>query len=327
MTIPLIRDQRGEPDPNLTIMAGLNGLTTVNAQSLIKQAETYGQMHAVLEGERGSAALSLNNYNQIFQVRSLRAQIIRPPVELNNLEALEIMDRGKPAKRIASSRIGSTPESSAMELFESDEVNGGMMPIVMPSPSLKQTLDIDREFFAAWIDIDDPQHQGALNAVLTDSYAQLGAFDIGRRLAAVSGLVYAMDRTCQDPLVIDRLLFALQDRLMQASDSVLGNIHVQNQGLKLFSRGRAVIAGLMHARLMDLVVLVKDKVVTRHKTNIVRKLGFDFKKVDMIVVTRGFDLPANIANQMMDLLKSCFYAGGGFNREVFESHIDVMEPI
>jgi hypothetical protein len=126
--------------------------------------------------------------------------------------------------------------------------------------------------------------------------------------------------------VIDRLLFALQDRLILAVDGVLANIHVQNQGLKLFSNGRVVIAGLMHQRLIDLVSLVKDKVVTRQKFEIIRGLGFDFNPNDFQNVARGFNLPPNNVPNFMDLLKGCFSAGGGFHREVFESNVDRMAP-
>jgi hypothetical protein len=155
---------------------------------------------------------------------------------------------------------------------------------------------------------------------------KLDTIDIGRRLAAVSSLIYAVEKRCQDPAVIDRLLFVLQDRLMLAAEGVLANIHVQNQGLKLFDKGRAVIAGLMHQRLIDLVLLVKDKVVTRRKYEIVRSEGFYFKPTGFDAIARGFNLQSNHVHYLMQLLKNCFNANGGFHRDVFESNVDLMAP-
>jgi hypothetical protein len=326
LTIPLIRNRQGQPDPNLTILAGLNGLTTMNTRALIKQAEAYGQMSSEYEGQKGAVGTHQGSYNQIFQARSLRAQIIRPPVELNNLAVLDALDHRETEAYGTPIGIHKAVDIHTGDMIGTDPSGDHKRPIFMIDDTLKQISLVDRDFFANWIDVDDERYHSALNAVLSDNYTDFDASDIGRRLADVSGMIYAIEKKCQDPVVIDRLLFMLQDRLLQASDSVLANIHVQNQGLKLFSHGRVVIAGLVHTRLIDLIVLVKDKIVTRHKIDIVRALGFDFERSDHNIVTRGFDLPANSANQLMDLLQSCFKANGGFHREIFESHIDTMAP-
>jgi hypothetical protein len=326
LTIPLIRDHLGNPDPNLTLVAGLNGLTTMNARALIKQVEAYCQMESVLTSDgEGTTALT-DIYNQIFQVRSLRTQIIRPPVEVNNLPAMEALQHGKLKTLNEQAAIGQTTGNATGDSIAADSLDVSMRPITISDNDLRKITQLERSFFADWIDVDDPQYETALKAILSDSYGELDATDIGRRLAAVSGLIYAVEKRCQDPAVIDRLLFVLQDRLMLASEGVLANIHVQNQGLKLFSKGRAVIAGLMHQRLVDLVSLVKDKVVTRRKYEIVRSEGFDFNPVGFHAMARGFNLQPNNVHYLMQLLKNCFNADGGFHREVFESSIDRMAP-
>jgi hypothetical protein len=81
MTIPLIRDQQGRPDANLTLVAGLNGLTATNMRELMKQAEAFSQ----LSGKKAAAASNFSSYNLIFDVKSLKTQLIRPLVEVNNL--------------------------------------------------------------------------------------------------------------------------------------------------------------------------------------------------------------------------------------------------
>lgn len=326
LTIPLIRDNHGNPDPNLTLVAGLNSLTTVNARALIKQAEAYCQMKTVLSSNsKGITALN-DNYNQIFQVRSLRTQIIRPPVEVNNLSAMEVMQRSKRKTLKEQAAIDQTTGNATDDSIAAGSLDVLMRPITVPNNVLKKITQLERSFFTDWIDVDDPKYETALKAILSDSYAELNTTDIGRRLAAVSGLIYAVEKRCQDPAVIDRLLFVLQDRLMLAAKQVLANIHVQNQGLKLFSNGRAVIAGLMHQRLVDLVSLVKDKVITRHKFEIIRSVGFDFNPAGFHTLGRGFNLQPNNVHILMELLKNCFEAGGGFHREEFESNVDRMAP-
>jgi hypothetical protein len=326
LIIPLIRDDLGKPDLNLTLVAGLNSLTTMNARALIKQARAYGQMKSVLSADGEGETSVTDSYNQIFQVRSLRAQIIRPPVEVNNLPAMEALQRSKHRTLKEQAAIGQTTGTPADDSIAADSLDVPMRPITISDNVLRKITQLERSFFADWIDVDDPQHDTALKAILSDSYAELDTTGIGRRLAAVSSLIYAVEKKCQDPAVIDRLLFVLQDRLMLAAEGVLANIHVQNQGLKLFSKGRAVIAGLMHQRLVDLVSLVKDKVVTRHKYEIVRSVGFVFNPAGFHAMARGFNLQPNHVHYLMQLLKNCFDAGGGFHRDVFESSVDRMAP-
>ena len=324
LTIPLIRDTDGTPDPNLTLVAGLNSLSNLNARSLINQAEAYCQMVAEYNCSDLATATLMGNYNQIFQARSLRAQIIRPPVEINN--PIPYPAPGESKTHFTSASNTMTTKDEIHGPGATGGVDEPMQPITVSHDAHKEAIRIDHSFLADWIDVDDPKYESAFHAMLDDRYAQLNTTDIGRRLAAVSGLIHAVEKKCQDPAVIDRILFALQDRLIWATDDVLANIHVQNQGLKLFSNGRVVIAGLMHPRLIDLVSLVKDKVVTRQKFETVKRLGFDFKRSDIHAVTRAFKLPSSNAHHLMDLLKSCFDTSGGFNRDVFESHIESMAP-
>ncbi len=326
LTVPLIRDSLGNPDPNLTLVAGLNSLTTMNTRALIKQAEAYCQMEARQRADGAKTAVPAGSYNQIFNVRSLRAQIIRPPVEVNNLGAIDAKRRSKRKTLFEHASNDQTSDQTTDDCIAAGSLDDLMRPITVPYNTLRQITQVERSFFADWIDVDDPQYETALHAILSDNYVDLNTTDIGRRLAAVSSLIYAVEKKCQDPAVIDRLLFVLQDRLMLAAEGVLANIHVQNQGLRLISNGRVVIAGLMHQRLIDLVSLVKDKVVTKKKFDIIRSLGFDFNPGDFHAVARFFNLPPNNVQYLMDLLKSCFDTGGGFRREVFESSIHRMAP-
>jgi len=86
MAIPLIKDQQGRPDANLTLVAGLNGLTATNMRELMKQAEAFSQ----LSGKTTTATSNFSSYNLIFDVRSLKAQLIRPLVEVNNLPWMHV---------------------------------------------------------------------------------------------------------------------------------------------------------------------------------------------------------------------------------------------
>lgn len=103
LTIPLVRDSFGLPDPNLTLVAGLNGLSGRNAKELVRQAQAYCGLGECKDLPSGP----INIYERIFSVRSLRSQLIRPLVEINNLPWMQARENAislalPPAQNILS---------------------------------------------------------------------------------------------------------------------------------------------------------------------------------------------------------------------------------
>jgi hypothetical protein len=174
LIIPVIHDYLGRPDFNLTLVAGLNGLTAINAKALIKQAEAYCHMETVLSSDDEQAALLTDSYNLIFKVRSLRTQIIRPPVEVNNLPAMKALQRSERQTLKEQAAIDRTTDKSTDDSIAADSLDVPMRPITVSDNVLREITQLEPSFFADWIDVDDPQYETALKAILSDCYAEAG---------------------------------------------------------------------------------------------------------------------------------------------------------
>jgi len=88
--LPIVHNEMNQPDPNLTLVTGLNGLKPDAIQSLIKKVDArIQQINA-----SSSKTHFIGVYNALFAFRSLREKLVRPPVEVNNLKWL-IMDHGQ----------------------------------------------------------------------------------------------------------------------------------------------------------------------------------------------------------------------------------------
>jgi hypothetical protein len=89
-TVPIVKDENNQPDPNLTLVAGLNRLTAENMQALVAKVANLIQ-----RGRTGSSAeQQATVYNAIFQIDSLKEQLVRPPLEMNNVK-WQILGRGE----------------------------------------------------------------------------------------------------------------------------------------------------------------------------------------------------------------------------------------
>jgi len=88
--VPLVKDERDQPDPNLTLVAGLNRLSAEKMQALVdKMARLIQTDGAGASGEQPTTV-----YNAIFQIDSLKKQLIGPPLEMNNVK-WQVVGRGE----------------------------------------------------------------------------------------------------------------------------------------------------------------------------------------------------------------------------------------
>ncbi len=82
--VPLVVDEKGEQNPNLTLLAGVNGVKADAMRNLIARVGDWMQKRE--ESEKGCPFTSI--YNAIFGLPKIRSQLVAPFVEINNLDWL-----------------------------------------------------------------------------------------------------------------------------------------------------------------------------------------------------------------------------------------------
>jgi len=88
--IPLVKGENDQPDPNLTLVAGLNRLSAEQMRALVgKVAKLIQRGGTGVSGEQQTTV-----YNALFQIDSLKQQLIRPPLEMNNVK-WQMVGRGE----------------------------------------------------------------------------------------------------------------------------------------------------------------------------------------------------------------------------------------
>lgn len=320
LTFSVINDVYGDPDPNLTLTAALNGLSPVNARELIKQAAAFHKLN-VPGGADSEASERINSYNQIFAVRSLRSQIAKPPIEVNNLPWLRV--HSAPA-----CQPDVVPEEKQMEKTPGAEMETPAMPL--NGASRRSDLDLAitpeqcRQLIALYINPDDENHRDGINALVADDYGELEPKRIGERLILVTRLLYALEKSCQDPAVIDRLIDLFQRRLKRARDEVLSNIVAKRRSLKIIADGRSIVVGMVHPRLFDVITLVTEHVAAERRMAIILAIAFNFDPCHARSLADGFGITDSDAHHILRILDGCFNTHGSFIRPTFEGRIGIM---
>jgi hypothetical protein len=82
--VPMISDQDGQPDPNLTMVAGLNQLDAAAIQGIVQEVDN------LIRDESTDIPLVdiTNSFNAIFGIEKFRERLLKPVVELNNVKWL-----------------------------------------------------------------------------------------------------------------------------------------------------------------------------------------------------------------------------------------------
>ena len=113
--VPVVVDERGAINPNLTLTAGVNHLSAETMKTLVKRVDDWMQKkEASPEGCRFTSV-----YNAIFGLPKISAQLTPPPIEINNMDWLMreesephfSREKAKVARIIAS--VAVSPENVA----------------------------------------------------------------------------------------------------------------------------------------------------------------------------------------------------------------------
>jgi hypothetical protein len=315
LVVPVITDLDGKLDPNLTLMAALNGLSAVNARQLIRQAQAYVKMDLSESTDESGAPSHIGPYDQIFRVRSLRAQVIKPPVEINNL----LFPYGAHMPECIPNG-GMLPSAGTRTGAQQYICEPGQSEVILRDVHLANC----RQKLAGILGTDDASCESLLDALFAEDYAGLDSTALGKRFASLSKLLHAVERRCQDPAVTADIMDILRLRLKNIDDDVMANIVAQRQGLKIVSQGQSVLVGMVHSGLYDLISLIKEDVVVRRRMAVIKEIAFQVDPCHLNLLADGFGIAVSDAHQIFRLLQGCFGANGRFNRPTFESRVDAM---
>jgi hypothetical protein len=247
--VPMVIDETGSLSTNLTLVAGVNRLNANTMRNLV--AKVDGWIQKKEESNEGCQFTSV--YNAIFGLPKIRAQLVPPPVEINNVDWLMreenenhfSREKAKVARIIAS--VEASPETVAKVI---KSVYGNDYPKIN-SHHLRERLGLSSNLLEA---IDNkPKSEDARREVLTN---------LEKRLDTVRDDVF-------DNLYVTRS----GTEQMGAHGAILGMVHRQLFKMVSFFKGRSVtrrkMTGMVHGSIhfedRDYAILAQDFGIDIHE--------------------------------------------------------------
>ncbi len=275
---PVMRNEKNQPDVNLTLLAGLNRISVEAMGSLVKEVCEWITQSDASAGAHRYASV----YNAISGVKNLGAKLIKPPLEVNNIQWLVLnKDQNKLPKgkaqvaRIVLDRYGHSP--------------------------LEQAI--------------------TFNAVYGSDFAELSAVDLGQRLKRVSELLSAADDRPKKEMITDEIIANLQWRMHQVGESVLEQLSVEGGKARLFHADHWSDLGPLAPGIARLLGFYCDRRATHYKMLHIGDADVRFQSRDFEILAREFDMSPLDVREIIKLLKSCFAVNGRFLRPGFEDNV------
>lgn len=321
VTLPLIRDEKGQPDPNLTMLAGLNDLSLQKAKEMVRKVDAW------MKGGGGEKYATV--YDAVFAIQSLKRRLIRPPVEVNNIQwrmvgrgQRVVLDdgRGVPVHGGGGPAMNSVePEVEEAEApAETPAAPTGTPQPAPKSPSSEETGDPITAFVMTHFGKAPPHAARIIKSVHGRDYRRLDAGQLGERLVLVSELMETADAEPEGYRVEPVVLSSLMGKLEQSRDKALIALETDGRSL-LDENGEAM--GAIHPKVLKVFSMAQGRAVLRHKIRNIMRGGDDFSDADYAALGREFGISVKDARGIVELLRDCFDSDGHFIRKSFERNI------
>ena len=279
LNIPLINDENMYPDPNLTLVAGINRLSSKSMESLVEKVDQWLRKQDKMPTAKRYAGV----YNAAIELPKIRAQLKKPPVELNNVKWL---------------------------IADSDE-NDVTLEKAYIAQLIMDTAGATPQKAAKMI-----------KSVYGDDYSRINKAILGERLNLSSDLLVAAEQRGQEDQLKKEVLVNLQERLDQVKDHVIDEVQVREDTGEERRAGKPVPADTVHSQIYGMVKFFKGRSVTHKKMVGLVHRPIEFKNQDFEILAKDFRISLEAAHTLVQKLKDCFEADGRFVKRNFLSAVD-----
>ncbi|MBW2198704.1 MAG: hypothetical protein JRF58_12860, partial [Deltaproteobacteria bacterium] len=287
-SLPVIEDERGQPDPNLTLVAGLNGLKQTTLRDLITKVNAWMEKSA----STSSGSQFVNVYNALFGIRKLQGKLIRPPVEINNVQHL----------MLDGAYDGTSDEEA---------------------PVTKEKLQVTR--LAMAISSGSPYREAqVVESVYGNDFAEIDSSRLEHRLESASDLLDCIEEQSTDPQIEKEVFDNIERRLELVRDDIFDTLFVATKTGRE-SGEEKTITRRMHEKIYKMITFFKGRSVARKKMKAMIFQDIDFDDHDYETIGKDFDITPRDAKELIRLLKGCFDHQGRFLKTGFERNIPEFE--
>jgi len=298
-----VLDESRQPDLNLTQLAALNDLNPKNMQEMIQKVAARMERPDFARSGQPSA----NVYQAIFNIKSLRQRLTRPAIELNSA-------RGPQA---AKSRNGATAGADDRGSGPGGGDLGGS-PVKTDPAMLKANM----AKFVKEVYGDSPEKAiQVMRTIYGDDYHQLDLAGLEGRLELIADLLATLESNDKGQALMENVLARIQTAIDRLPKDVLDDLIIDGNEIKIWQDDEEKVIGKSDDNLLKVIDTSKDRCAARQKMRTALRAEGQFTDQDYAQLSKTFNISIQAAEEISQLLKSCFDGQGNFQRALFEKNV------
>ena len=332
-----VRDEKGQPDPNLTLLAAVNRLPAESMEEIVRKVAALMQRP---EGAQLKQRAS-NLYQALFAIKSVSARLRRAPIEINaaRRHTAEPEARGGwpaahgvPAGSAVPQR-GDGPPSASPGPSAGDPAAGGGSPVSGAAgagsggtaPAVVMSDADLRAGMAPFLRASFAGNPGGAASVMSSLNLQecsgIDAEGLGQRLGVVSRLLETMAQNPAGVQVMEALTQRMQEGLESLPPDMLDTITVQGNRLTTWDGDGEKVVGEVGEKLAGALEKAKDHTAAARR---MRAPGSEeplYLTRNVEALAQYLEIPLPDLEAILKTFRSCFDSRGNFQRTAFEKRV------
>ena len=304
--LPIV-DELNQPDPNLTLVAALNGLRPETMHDLVQKVKNVMQGQNLAPSDRQS----LNIYQGMYKIKSLRQKLSKPPLEINSNKSAVTATHQATATADAAGPSAGT--GGGIGQAPGHDLGSGIDPGVVKA----RVAQFVKQGFG-----NSPENaKQIMKSIYGRDFKKISQHDLGERLILVTDLLQTLEQSPKGQDLLQEVLNRIQGGMDQIPHELFDDLVVDNNEIKLWSDNGEVAVDNVDDRLVNVIDRAKQQSAKKKKKRTALNPAADFSLQDYETITRDFDISTQDAEEIINLFKSCFDGQGNFLRASFEKKV------
>ncbi len=160
-----------------------------------------------------------------------------------------------------------------------------------------------------------------MKTIYNDDYHQLDLPKLEGRLQLITDLLSALESNEKGQELMENVLERIQTGMDQLPKDVLDDLIIDGDEIKIWENNEEKVIGKSDDKLLNLFDASKDRSAARKKKRTALRADRQFTDPDYEQLSKTFNISIQEAEEIANLLKSCFDGQGNFQRALFEKNV------
>jgi len=160
-----------------------------------------------------------------------------------------------------------------------------------------------------------------MKTIYGSDYHQLDLVGLEGRLQLITDLLTSLENSDKGQALMEDVLGRIQTGMDLLPKAVLDDLIIDGDEIKVWEEDQEKVIGKSGENLLNIIDTSKNRLAARKKMGVALKADGQFTDLDYEQLSKTYNISTQEAEEIAQLLKSCFDGQGNFQRALFEKNV------